>query len=166
MDRYRSRFSQSLLLAWRRWDALAERSGNQRPNLVTASAVYGYRPPSWRSDRHQRDWRVFGELVRERWHFAARQIFVGPTVLEIFNYFAISSGVQFLRTWAGRGIISSGLLRARRYELPRPAEGDWARPGRTGMHCRQSPYLAERSRRPVPRRLEKRQGFEPYADLL
>lgn len=84
----------------------AERSGDQRPNVVTASAVYGYRPPGWRSDRHQWDWRVFGELVGEHAGLVQRgalsvagsdanQVFLGPTILGIFNYFAISGGVQF-----------------------------------------------------------------------
>jgi len=84
----------------------ADRSGDQRPNVISASAVYGYRPPSWRADRHQWDWRVFGELVGEHSGLVRRgglpmtgsdanQIFLGPSVLGIFKYFAISGGVQF-----------------------------------------------------------------------
>jgi hypothetical protein len=47
----------------------ADRNGDQRPNVISASMVYGYRPPSWRADRHE--------------------------VLGIYKYFAISGGVQF-----------------------------------------------------------------------
>src|ERR1051326_2616709 len=43
----------------------AERGGDQRPNVVSTSLVYGYRPPSWRADRHQWDWRVFAEMTGE-----------------------------------------------------------------------------------------------------
>src|SRR5690348_8841843 len=84
----------------------AARSRDQRPNVVTTSAVYGYRPRSWRADRHEWDWRLFAELTGEhagpvrRDGLAmpgsdANQVFLGPTVLGIFKYFAISGGVQF-----------------------------------------------------------------------
>lgn len=83
-----------------------ERAGDQRPNVVTASLVYGYRPPSWRSDVHQWDWRLFAELVGEHAGLVERggapvpgsdanQIFLGPSVLGIYKFFAISGGVQF-----------------------------------------------------------------------
>lgn len=83
-----------------------ERAGDQRPNVITTTAVYGYRPPSWRSDRHQWDWRLFAELTGEHAGQVRRaaspitgsdanQIFLGPSVLGIFKYFAISGGVQF-----------------------------------------------------------------------
>ena len=83
-----------------------QRDGDQRPNLFSASLVYGYRPPSWRADKHQWDWRVFAEMVGEHDGAVRRsgivvpgsdanQIFLGPTVLGIFKTFAISGGVQF-----------------------------------------------------------------------
>lgn len=84
----------------------AARAGDQRPNLDSASLVYGYRPPSWRADQHQWDWRVFVEMVGEHAGLVRRagavmsgsdanQIVLGPTVLGIFKTFAISGGVQF-----------------------------------------------------------------------
>jgi hypothetical protein len=84
----------------------AERSGDQRPNVVSTSAVYGYRPPSWRADRHEWDWRLFAELTGEHSGIVyraglpiagsdANQMFLGPSVLGIFKYFAVSGGVQF-----------------------------------------------------------------------
>jgi hypothetical protein len=84
----------------------AERGGDQRPNLLSGSVVYGYRPPSWRADRHAWDWRVFAELVGE--HAGAVQragatmpgsdanaVWLGPSVLGIYKAFAVSGGVQF-----------------------------------------------------------------------
>lgn len=84
----------------------AQRDGDRRPNLFSASLVYGYRPPSWRADTHQWDWRIFAEMVGEHAGLVRRagvetpgsdanQIFLGPTVLGIFKTFAISGGVQF-----------------------------------------------------------------------
>ncbi len=83
-----------------------ERSGDQRPTVVSTSVVYGYRPRSWRSDAHQWDWRMFGEMTAE--HVGqtqragllmpgsdANQIFVGPSVLAIYKFLGISGGVQF-----------------------------------------------------------------------
>jgi hypothetical protein len=84
----------------------AERSGDRRPMIVSTSLVYGYRPPGWRSDRHQWDWRIFAEMTGE--HVGemlrggaimpgtdANQIFLGPTVLGIYKSFGISGGAQF-----------------------------------------------------------------------
>ena len=82
------------------------RAGDQRPDVVASSLVYGYRPPSWRADRHQWDWRIFAELTGEHTGLArhgglqipgsdANQVFLGPSVLGIYNYFAVSGGVQF-----------------------------------------------------------------------
>lgn len=84
----------------------AERDGDQRPNVVSTSLVYGYRPPSWRADRHQWDWRIFAEMTGEHDGHAqhagldmpgseANQIFIGPSVLGIYKFFAVSGGVQF-----------------------------------------------------------------------
>lgn len=84
----------------------AERGGDQRPNVFSTSLVWGYRPPSWRADRHQWDWRVFAELTGEHAGPVRRsgalmpgsdadQVLLGPSVLGIYKYFAISGGVQF-----------------------------------------------------------------------
>ena len=84
----------------------AESDGDQRPNVVSTSLVYGYRPPSWRSDRHVWDWRIFAEMTGEHDGHAqhagldmpgseANQIFIGPSVLGIYKFFAVSGGVQF-----------------------------------------------------------------------
>ena len=83
----------------------AERDGDQRPNVLSSSFVWGYRPPSWRADRHRWDWRAFAELTGEHTGLARRagvnmsgsdanQIFLGPSVLGIYDFFAISGGVQ------------------------------------------------------------------------
>src|SRR3954462_9424883 len=83
----------------------AERGGDRRPNVVSSSLVYGYRPRSWRSDELKWDWRIFGELTGEHVGLSRRgsaampgtdanQVFLGPTVLGIRNSFAISGGVQ------------------------------------------------------------------------
>ena len=84
----------------------AERQGDQRPSIYSASLVYGYRPPAWRDDEHKWDWRIFAEMSGE--HVGAleragtlmpgsdaNQIFLGPTVLGIYKFFGISGGAQF-----------------------------------------------------------------------
>jgi len=58
-------------------------------DLVFYSAVYGYRPPSWRGDTGW-DWRLFGEFTGER-----DRLFLGPTTLGVFKNYAVSGGVQF-----------------------------------------------------------------------
>lgn len=84
----------------------AERKGDQRPNLFTYSAVWGYRPPALRKDYPHWDWRVFAELtgeVSDRVRTdgvrmpgtGGHQIFLGPTVLGIYKNYAIEGGVQF-----------------------------------------------------------------------
>ena len=84
----------------------AERDGDRRPDVVSTSLVFGYRPRSWRSDAHTWDWRVFGEMTGEHVGKTQRgglllpssdvnQVFVGPTVLGIYKFFAVSGGVQF-----------------------------------------------------------------------
>jgi len=84
----------------------SERQHDQRPTVVSTSLVYGYRPRSWRSDTHQWDWRIFGEVIGEhvgqtqRGGFLmpgsdANQIFVGPSVLGIYKFLGLSGGVQF-----------------------------------------------------------------------
>ena len=84
----------------------AERGGDRRPNVISTSLVYGYRPAAWRSDRHQWDWRIFAEVTGE--HAGqmmqsgavmpgtdANQVYLGPTVLGIYKAFGISGGAQF-----------------------------------------------------------------------
>ncbi|HSC44532.1 MAG TPA: hypothetical protein VLC94_01820 [Candidatus Acidoferrum sp.] len=80
--------------------------GNQRPDVLDYSLVYGYRPPKWRRPPDQWDWRLFGELVGERSpEFVqtnisvpgsqAHQVFLGPSVLGIYRNYTISFGLQF-----------------------------------------------------------------------
>lgn len=81
-------------------------SGNQRPDLLTVTAVAGYRPFAWRTDYPRWDWRIFGELTAERagpfrWQNVpleqsrARQVFAGPSVLGVYRSIGIEAGVQF-----------------------------------------------------------------------
>jgi len=72
----------------------AESQGGRRPGLFFYSAVYGYRPPSWRTDKGW-DWRLFGEFTGEKAGSASHQMFVGPTTLGVFKNYAVSAGVQF-----------------------------------------------------------------------
>jgi hypothetical protein len=83
-----------------------ERADDRRPDVLSYSAVYGFRPPSWRKDVDAWDWRVFGEMTAERagtiQHAGVElpgsqthRIFLGPSVLGIFQKYAIQAGVQF-----------------------------------------------------------------------
>ena len=83
-----------------------EVEGNRRPDLVTYTAVAGYRPYSWRTDYPRWDWRVFGEFTGERgglFRFQhapvegslSRQMFAGPSVLGVYRSIGIEAGVQF-----------------------------------------------------------------------
>src|SRR5207245_2192402 len=84
----------------------AEKDGDQRPNLFTCSAVWGYRPPPLRKDYPHWDWRVFAEMNVEISNNAQKaglqmpgtgghQVFLGPTVLGIYKNYAIEGGMQF-----------------------------------------------------------------------
>ncbi len=84
----------------------AERKGDRRPDLLSCTAVYGFRPLSWRTDYPRWDWRVFGELTGERTGTiqrmnrdvpatGARQIFVGPSALGVYRAIGIEAGMQF-----------------------------------------------------------------------
>ncbi len=84
----------------------AEASGDLRPDQLTYSLVYGYRPPAWRKEPDKWDWRFFGELTGERstrFHedhllvpdSQAHQVFLGPSMLGIYRNYAIEGGVQF-----------------------------------------------------------------------
>jgi len=83
----------------------AESDRDRRPDLLFYSLAYGFRPPSWRTDRGW-DWRIFGELTGEKGgHIQSaglalpgsngHQVFVGPTTLGVHKNYAVSAGVQF-----------------------------------------------------------------------
>jgi hypothetical protein len=84
----------------------AESNGDRRPDLLTYTAVYGYRPLSWRTDYPRWDWRVFGEFTGERTGTlqrqdfevpgsGANQMFLGPSVLGVYRAIGIEAGMQF-----------------------------------------------------------------------
>ncbi len=83
-----------------------ESKGDRRPDLLTYTAVYGYRPFSWRTDYPRWDWRVFGEftgeragtLQRQKFELpgsGANQMFLGPSVLGVYRAIGIEAGMQF-----------------------------------------------------------------------
>lgn len=82
-----------------------ERDQTQRPNTVSWSAVYGYRPARLRRGYEQWDYRGFLELTGE--HTSAvrlnatdlpnsrsTSLWLGPSILAIFKELAIEGGVQ------------------------------------------------------------------------
>lgn len=84
----------------------AESKGDRRPDLLTYTAVYGYRPLSWRTDYPRWDWRIFGEFTGERSGTierqnvevpgsGAKQMFLGPSVLGVYRAIGIEAGMQF-----------------------------------------------------------------------
>jgi hypothetical protein len=84
----------------------AASKGDRRPDLLTYTAVYGYRPLSWRTDYPRWDWRIFGEFTGEhsgtlqRQMVAvpgsqANQLFLGPSVLGVYRAIGIEGGIQF-----------------------------------------------------------------------
>lgn len=79
--------------------------GDRRPDLLSYSVAYAYRPRSWRTDEGW-DWRVFGELTGERPGSIRRagvelpqstshQLFLGPATLGVYKNYAVSAGIQF-----------------------------------------------------------------------
>jgi hypothetical protein len=81
-------------------------NGDRRPDLLTYTAVYGYRPQSWRTDYPRWDWRIFGEFTGERSgslqrqsqqlsNSSAQQLFLGPSVLGVYRAIGIEAGMQF-----------------------------------------------------------------------
>lgn len=83
-----------------------ESKGDRRPDLITYTAVYGYRPRAWRTDYPRWDWRVFGEFTGERagtlqrqdlevQGSEAKQMFLGPSLLGVYRSIGIEAGVQF-----------------------------------------------------------------------
>jgi hypothetical protein len=84
----------------------AERDGDRRPDVVSYSAVWGYRPPALRTEYPHWDWRLFVELTGERSGnlrqagmehagTGGHQVLLGPTALGIYKSYAIEGGVQF-----------------------------------------------------------------------
>ena len=83
-----------------------ESKGDRRPDLLSYTAVYGYRPLSWRTDYPRWDWRLFGEFTGERTGALqrnnleatgsrAQQLFLGPSVLGVYRAIGIEAGMQF-----------------------------------------------------------------------
>lgn len=84
----------------------AESQGDRRPDLLSYTAVYGYRPLSWRTDYPRWDWRIFGEFTGERAGALQRQLvelpgtrgnqmFFGPSLLGVYRAIGIEAGIQF-----------------------------------------------------------------------
>jgi hypothetical protein len=83
-----------------------ESQGDRRPDLLSYTAVYGYRPLSWRTDYPRWDWRIFGEFTGERIGSLqrqsvavagsqAQQLFLGPSILGVYRAIGIEAGMQF-----------------------------------------------------------------------
>jgi hypothetical protein len=77
----------------------AESRRQRKPDVLFYSAVYGYRPPSWRTDTGW-DWRIFGEITGERAGITlpardSHQVFAGPSTLGVYKNYAVSAGLQF-----------------------------------------------------------------------
>ncbi len=88
------------------YQSYAESKGDRRPDLLTYTAVYGYRPLAWRTDYPRWDWRVFGEFTGERTGAPSRQnvevpgtqaqqMFLGPSLLGVYRAIGIEAGIQF-----------------------------------------------------------------------
>jgi hypothetical protein len=84
----------------------AESNGDRRPDLISSTLVYGYRPQAWRTDYPRWDWRIFGELTGERSGSLQRndavlpgsqasQIFLGPSLLGVYRAIGVEAGIQF-----------------------------------------------------------------------
>ena len=84
----------------------AESKGDRRPDLLSYTGVYGFRPLAWRTDYPRWDWRVFAEFTGERTGALqrgnvdlsgsrAQQMFLGPSVLGVYRAVGIEAGMQF-----------------------------------------------------------------------
>ena len=84
----------------------AESKGDRRPDLLSYTGVYGYRPLAWRTDYPRWDWRVFTEFTGERTGALrrqnlnlpgsrAQQMFLGPSLLGVYRAIGIEAGIQF-----------------------------------------------------------------------
>jgi len=83
----------------------AEGSHDRRPDTVSWSGVYGYRPPKLRRGYDQWDYRGFAEFTGEHTgnvttnghmlpNSGTTTLWLGPSVLAIFKNVAISGGMQ------------------------------------------------------------------------
>ena len=83
----------------------AEASHDRRPDTISWSAVYGYRPAKLRRGYNQWDYRGFAELTGEHTgnvrtngtilpDSSSTTLWLGPSVLAIFKNIAIEGGVQ------------------------------------------------------------------------
>ena len=83
----------------------AEASNDRRPDTISWSGVYGYRPSRLRRGYDQWDYRGFAELTGEHTgnirasgavlpNSSTTTVWIGPSVLAIFKAVAISAGVQ------------------------------------------------------------------------
>jgi hypothetical protein len=83
----------------------AEASNDRRPDTLSWSGVYGYRPAKLRRGYNQWDYRGFAELTGEHTGNVQKSgtilsgssttsVWLGPSVLAIFKNVAISGGVQ------------------------------------------------------------------------
>jgi hypothetical protein len=83
----------------------AEAADDRRPDTVSWSGVYGYRPAKLRRGDDQWDYRGFAELTGEHTGSVLKSgivlpdsgtttVWLGPSVLAIFKTVAISAGVQ------------------------------------------------------------------------
>jgi hypothetical protein len=83
----------------------AEAAHDRRPDTISWSAVYGYRPASLRRGYDQWDYRGFAELTGEHTgnvrlssavlpNSSTTSLWLGPSVLAIFKNVAIAAGVQ------------------------------------------------------------------------
>ena len=80
-------------------------SNDRRPDMLSWSAVYGYRPSRLRCGYDQWDYRGFAELTGEHTgavvtggvilpNSSSTTVWLGPSVLAIFKNIAIEGGVQ------------------------------------------------------------------------
>ncbi len=83
----------------------AEASGSRRPDTISWSGVYGYRPAKLRRGYDQWDYRGFAEFTAEHTGnertsrallpgSSTTSLWLGPSILAIFKTVSISAGVQ------------------------------------------------------------------------
>lgn len=83
----------------------AEASQSRRPDTISWSGVYGYRPAKLRRGYHQWNYRGFAELTGEHTgnvraegailpNSSTTTVWLGPSILAIFKTVSISAGVQ------------------------------------------------------------------------
>jgi hypothetical protein len=83
----------------------AQAQGDRRPQMLTYSLVWGYRPGPLRKEYPHWDWRFFMEMTGEKFGKIRRdgvamagsnghQIFLGPSALGIYKNYAVEAGIQ------------------------------------------------------------------------